>query len=319
MIAIYILSVLILAGILAPETDNDYWLIRGQDYFKTFYAFFAVLFSVLIFVFSDLSIPDYGLMALLICGAIYCFIVFMPFTIFWTKSVAKSISQAEDERNLKIFIFNVYQYNERYADAINAIIEHEPDVVLLLETCSKWEKAMSVLENTYQYQLKAIQEDTYGLMMMSKLPFEESQINYFVSKNIPSAEVLLNIHGNPLRIFGLHPKPPVPGEAEYATNKDKELIRTARKIVKNYADQNCLLIGDLNDVAWSKSSRIFKKLTNMKDPRVGRGFFSTFPASSPFKIPIDQVFCSSNLKLVEMNLLKNIGSDHLPLVVTFEI
>jgi endonuclease/exonuclease/phosphatase (EEP) superfamily protein YafD len=37
-----------------------------------------------------------------------------------------------------------------------------------------------------------------------------------------------------------------------------------------------LVAGDLNDVAWSHTSRLFRRIAQMLDPRVGRGIYSTF-------------------------------------------
>lgn len=316
MTLIYILSLLTVTGVFIPETKSDYWLIRSQDYIKTIYALLSLLLIGLFFAFSDFSIIDIVFIIVLAIAGAYCLILILPFTTFWNKKIATA-SQSSDSP-LQFFIFNVLQDNDRYEDTIKLIQSRNPDIVLLMETCHKWDAAMGPLREEYKYEKKAIQENKYGMLFLSRIPFNEAIVNYVVSKDIPSLEVSLIVNDRAVRVFCLHPRPPILGEADYATNKDKEVVRTAKKIAQDFKDTDCILMGDLNDVAWSKASIIFKKLTGMQDPRVGRGFYATFPSYSPLKIPIDQVFCSPTLKLKEFEVLEDIGSDHLPIFISLQ-
>lgn len=74
-----------------------------------------------------------------------------------------------------------------------------------------------------------------------------------------------------------------------------------------------VVIGDFNDVAWSETSQLFARTSRLLDPRVGRGFYSTFPATVPFlRFPLDYVFHSDDLRLVSLERLRKFGSDHFP-------
>lgn len=318
MIALHIITVLLFLGAFAPLTGSDHWAFRGQDYFKQYYLLLAVI-SLGLFVFlDDFSWLNMGLMVLLVCVLIYCLFTIIPFTFMGVKTVRKVAPDLSKEQ-IRLMIFNVYQYNDDYKKTLDKVKEVDPDVLLLVETCSQWADALASLDNVYPFSLKAVQENTYGMMFWSKKPLKKKEIHHVIKKEIPSMEVLMELGGMPLRIFGLHPKPPAPGEAEYATNKDRELIRTAKRLAKLEDKEARLLIGDLNDVAWSKSNVIFKKITGMKDPREGRGFFGTFPTYLPMKIPLDHVFCSEELELIDFQILENIGSDHCPVVVSFQV
>jgi endonuclease/exonuclease/phosphatase (EEP) superfamily protein YafD len=73
----------------------------------------------------------------------------------------------------------------------------------------------------------------------------------------------------------------------------------------------CIVFGDLNDVAWSHTTELFRKTSRLLDPRRGRGFYSTFSAHHWFiRFPLDYVFCSEHFGLINMKRLPKNGSDH---------
>ena len=72
-----------------------------------------------------------------------------------------------------------------------------------------------------------------------------------------------------------------------------------------------IVCGDLNDVVWSNISRLFKKMTGLLDPRIGRGLYPSYNANYWFmRFPIDQLFYSTDMFMEEMCRLPYYGSDH---------
>src|SRR5690606_20912724 len=111
---------------------------------------------------------------------------------------------------------------------------------------------------------------------------------------------------------------PFPTENSRSTERDAELLLVAKE-VKDMRSP-ILVVGDLNDVAWSYTTKLFQKISGLLDPRVGRGFYSTFHAQYPLaRWPLDHIFTSSHFRLICIQRLKNIGSDHFPIFIKLQL
>ena len=81
-----------------------------------------------------------------------------------------------------------------------------------------------------------------------------------------------------------------------------------------------VVVGDFNDVCWSRSTKLFAKISKMKDVRLRRGIIGTFPVKPGiFRFPLDLIFSSKGIKVVEIEKLPKIGSDHFPDFKVFSI
>jgi endonuclease/exonuclease/phosphatase (EEP) superfamily protein YafD len=154
--------------------------------------------------------------------------------------------------------------------------------------------------------------------LYSRFPLANSEVRYLVEDDVPSIRTTVVLpSGAKVLVHGLHPRPPAPGENATAKERDAELLLVAREI----EEQPCTTIvaGDLNDVAWSTTSDQFRKTSGLLDPRRGRGFYNTFHAKLPFlRCPLDHIFHSTDLALLDLVRLPAFGSDHYPMYVALE-
>lgn len=308
-------SILLLIPSLASLTKFDHWWIRGFDFPRLQISFLTLLALVSsFFVYSFDSFWQFLAVILLILSFTYQATKIYPYTIFAKKQVVK-YKASVPENTISILVSNVLAKNTKYEKLIEQVTKKQPDLLLTLETNTRWEKELSVLEETYPYTVKIPQDNLYGMHLFSKLELMDIKVKKIISEEIPSIHGTVKLKtGKKIKIHCLHPKPPSPTEDDTSTNRDAELLLVGKDCK---AEQySALVFGDLNDVAWSRTTRLFQKVSGLLDPRIGRGFFNTFHSGYPlFRWPLDHIFHSHDFTLIELKRLKNIGSDHFPIYI----
>ncbi|NND08042.1 MAG: endonuclease [Saprospiraceae bacterium] len=245
-----------------------------------------------------------------------------PYLPIATKEVASGQNEVVDGELISILFTNVLQSNRDSDLLIDFILRKQPDIVLAVETDDYWVESLSKsLGKAYKASQIQSQDNLYGMALYTKLGVMEKDTLFQVQEDIPSFfSKMQTAKGRIFDFYGIHPRPPSPTEHDDAIPKDKELISTAKLIVERDNESPVIVGGDLNDVAWSKVTRVFQKISGLLDPRRGRGFYATFPAALPLlRCPIDQVFCSPHFMLKEIEVGPNFGSDHLPLFITLAL
>lgn len=311
--ALTIFSFFLVVIVFLPLVKNNYWIFRSLEYprFQKFMLCLLALIGWAIFYFTIGKINLYAVSPLAVATG-YLITKIYSYTIFAAKQV-RNIKSRDAKNEIKILSANIYQKNKQYDKLLAQVKAIDPDVIFLLETDSKWEKAVKELETDYPYTLKAPLSNTYGLLFYSRYELSNARVNYIVKDDIPSIEALIQLpSGVKVQLYGLHPEPPVPNESLYSTAKDKELMKVALKA--RDSRYPVIVIGDLNDVAWSYTTTLFEKVSKLLDVRKGRGFYSTFSANHWFlRFPLDYIFCSAEFGLIRMKRLGRNGSDHFPI------
>ena len=300
---------------LASATRFDQWWIRAFDFPRLQISILiSVIIIAAIIVFDFSKVIHFIAVALLLVSLIYQVEKIYPYTWFAKKEVMK-FEDGDPTDNISILVSNVLTPNEDYHKLLEIVNRRQPDILLTLESDEKWEEALKGLEEEYKYCIKVPQDNLYGMHLYSKLKLEETEIRYLVKDDIPSIHGFVRLDDNSkIRIHCMHPRPPSPSEADTSTNRDAELLMLGRDVREQ--DDSVLVFGDLNDVAWSRTTRLFQQMSGLMDPRIGRGFFNTFHADYRFfRWPLDHVFHSNDFTLIDIAREKHIGSDHFPMYI----
>ena len=299
---------------------RDEWWFRGADFPRLqILALGLIAFILMLLWDAPWDWVREAILIGLIAAVAYQLKMVLPYTFVWKKQV-KTVTKTElqSERQISLIVSNVLTPNTQYHLLLQQIRQHQPDLILTLESDAHWEQALSVLEDDYPYRVAVPLDNLYGMHLYSRLALEDIEVKFILSDEIPSihATVILR-SGQPVQLYCLHPKPPSPTEAKDSTLRDAELLIVGDQIKD--LDESCIVMGDLNDVAWSRTTRLFQRISGLLDPRVGRHFVNTFHADYPLlRWSLDHVFHSTDFALVQMQRLAHIGSDHFPVYVVLQ-
>ena len=303
-------SLLLILSVFLSLVKKDFWVYKILEYPRLQKLILIIVVTPCWFYFW----PIQNLLSKVIIGGLLLSLFYLIYKIWPYTNLAKKemlkVESNNSKAELKVFAANVLQDNKQFGSMLQQIKSANPDLIFLLETNAAWANAMKELEKDYPYNLIAPLENTYGLLFYSRLKLEKANVVCLVKDDIPSIDAIIILpSGQKVQLWGLHPEPPVPGESLYSTAKDKELMKVAIK-AKN-CTLPCIVFGDLNDVAWSHTTELFRKTSELLDPRRGRGFYNTFSAHNwLIRFPLDYIFCSKEFGFISMHRMPKNGSDH---------
>lgn len=316
---------LLVGGSLLSLSDNPHWFIRVWDFPRVQIIVLAWVLTFATFLtgwMSD-SISHSPLWAAITMAiSLTCWHGFriFPYTPI-AKKQAKSTAthqkshHRKDPSTLRVVISNVKMENDQHDLWMKTIRDADPDLLIVLEADKKWVEAVASLSAEFSEQVIIPQENWYGMMMLSKLPMVDPQVRYLVQDDVPSIDAHVRMQdGHRMRVIAVHPRPPEPIRGTNATARDAELTLWGLKLADEPGPT--IIGGDLNDVAWSATTRLFLRISEMLDPRRGRGMFNTFHAKRFWmRYPLDHVFVSPHFTISALHLLPFVGSDHFPIQI----
>lgn len=314
-IVILFLGVIMLIPTIASLTTFDEWWVRAFDFPRIQISALILLVLIAISIISPYeSTWHFIIKFLLVLSLLYQVVKIFPYTTLAKKQVL-TFKGNDPNAIISILVSNVLTPNKEYHKLIELVNKKQPDILLTLETDKIWEKELEVLEKKYPYTVKIPQDNLYGMHLYSKMKLEDVEVKYLIKEDIPSIHgyIIMN-NRTKIKFHALHPKPPSPTEDPTSTNRDAELLLVGRDVKKD--QESVLVFGDLNDVAWSRTTRLFQKLSGLLDPRIGRGFYNTFHADYRLlRWPLDHVFHTNDFTLIELSRAEKIGSDHFPMFI----
>ena len=304
---------IVLITTVLPLINSAAWWIRIFDFPRLQIAVLSLLAISLAYVFVDFK-WEFKLPLLLIMGAALVYQV--QFVVVYTplyQTQGKDSNMQSEEDRFTLLVSNVRMENNDYERFHALVKKYNPDILFVTEPDRTWAASMGVHDEDYPYSIKYPLDNTFGMMLLSKFPLTESAVNFLVKDDVPSIFTRITLpSGAEIDFYGVHPEPPKPGSDTY--ERDTELLIIGKEIREN--KNPTIVAGDLNDVGWSVTSRLFRKYSGLVDPRIGRGFFNTYSVSVPLlRYPLDHIFYSEEFGLLTLEKLEDIGSDHFPLMI----
>lgn len=307
MIVLYIFCIFFAISAFFPATGHPHWFFRTADFVRLqSIAIELVLLGLLIFLGWKFTTFEWVVAAGVLFSIGYQLHKVYKYSSFHPRKKPDFPSDG----CVSILAANVLQDNSEYESFLGEVKTYDPDLVLTMESNSDWEEGISALEKTHLHTVKIPLENYYGMHLYSKQPLKDVRIQYQIEEDVPSIFFDFELsNGKDVFFACLHPAPPSPTENETSKERDAELILTGKHIRE--LNKPTVVCGDMNDVVWSRTTRLLKKMTGMIDPRIGRGFFPTYHADYWFmRFPLDHLFHTKDLFVKTMKRTKNFGSDH---------
>ncbi len=296
----------------------DYWWVRVWDFPHlqlTVLAFIGLIGWAILS--RDVGWPIAVVPVSLLATLLYQGWLIYPFTPLHRKQVLRLPRHTDkhiaDGNTIRLLVANVFMDNTDTPKVYALAKKYQPDVVLVLEANKRWQSDLALMEASYPYRIFYPLENTYGMLLYARLPIRHHELRFLIQDDIPSVYVQFELpSGQVVHFYGVHPMPPSPTEHYRSTERDAELLLVGKEARNHH--EPVIVAGDLNDVAWSHTTRLFQRISGLLDPRIGRGFFNTFHAHYFFlRWPLDHVFVSHHFRLRQIQRLPNCGSDHFPI------
>lgn len=221
---------------------------------------------------------------------------------------------ASDDRctsheTVRVVVANLLTSNRDY-EAVRGLIDRTaPDVLVLLEYASHFERELEGTLDTFDHTLTRRRRDNFGMAIYSEIPWESTEVLRPADGPAPQFHVVLRHRDTPVHLWAVHPLPPV--KSSYMQQRNELLDHVGRQSAK--VDGPVVVAGDLNTTMWSSAYRDLAA-RGFENARASRGLLATWPSSLPV-LPIDHVLHTDEVAACGMRVGPAIGSDHRPLVV----
>lgn len=312
-ILIWLSLVLLVVASLLPLSKAPFGVVRGLAFPREQFLVIAVLLGIVAALVLE-GTPRMVAIGLAAAVAILQLIYIVKFTPLWRCQSADATDAEIESGDSRVTLIaaNVKLSNRKFDKLIDLIKAETPDIAIGIEVDEEWISELEgALGDTYEHWVRVPLDNGYGLCLMSTFPLSQVEVRDLITEDVPSIRCKVCLpSGEAFRLYAVHPEPPV---IDHDTKgRDSEIALVGLEASEDPLP--AIVTGDLNDVAWSTTTRRFQRLSGLLDPRVGRGFFNTFHAHYWFaRWPLDHMFHDPQFRLISMDRLDKIGSDHFPM------
>lgn len=241
-------------------------------------------------------------------------LLYLPF-VLPIENLGVRPADALCQRTVSVLYANVETSNTEHAALRSLIEQRDPDIVMLLEVDQVWDTALS-LHARYPTSHLILRQDNFGLAIYSKLPWSQKAITD-VEAGPPIIAGSVEVPGfGPLSLALFHAMPPA---SSYAFNTNRLFLRRLAGYLKDQAPDG-IVAGDMNATPFSPFFQVFREGGDLRHALWGRGLWATWNAKLPFlRLMLDHIFYKGDVRLIDIERLDRIGSDHFPLFASFQL
>jgi endonuclease/exonuclease/phosphatase (EEP) superfamily protein YafD len=220
-----------------------------------------------------------------------------------------------DRQTYSLLHLNLLWNHDNPAPVMDWLVEQDADLLSLAEASSNWAPHLGKLERRYPYFFECTETGKRGgVKLYSKWPFDDN--GYFCAEyGVFGTARATTPEGDELVVGSLHLRWPWP--ASGPRQMDAILPEVAQ------LGPDALIIGDFNATTWSHALARFSRTGDLTIvPGIGPTWlFEEIPAwiAEWVGFPIDNAAHKGRVRVLQADRLKNVGSDHFPIRVIFQI
>jgi endonuclease/exonuclease/phosphatase (EEP) superfamily protein YafD len=215
-----------------------------------------------------------------------------------------------DGAHVRVLSLNVHTEGTSYEQVKRLIADENPDVIGLVEVDQRWLTALAPALTGYTGRIEAPRPDNFGVALYVRGEVTGSADE--LATPLPTIVAAVGVAGTRFVAIVTHPIPPMSGEAVQRQRMQLDMIAARARS----AAGPVVVMGDYNATPWSRPFHRMLDRSGLCDSRAGFGVQASFPAASWFfRIPIDHVLTSCTIGVRDRRIGRDVGSDHLPVIV----
>ncbi|MBC7280084.1 endonuclease/exonuclease/phosphatase family protein [Hoeflea sp.] len=306
-----VLAAICLLATLVPLLPFAHGMVRSFDFGRLQVIGIATLVIAAALIFGDLRGATLVAIGMAVVAVGIQLVHVLRFTPFWRHQTVGFKGDLGSAATISVLACNVKQGNHDYQRVVDLVRDCKPDIAVFMETDQGWNEALRPCLSEFEQTVVQPQEDSYGMILASRYALRDAEVRFLLNEEVPSISCVVTLPGGrDVRVIALHPEPPLPNRD--TLGRDAEILLVAEEAQRETLP--LLVTGDLNDVAWSRTTRRFLRISGLLDPRQGRGLFNSFDARYWFmRWPLDHIFHSRDFELVTIERQRFVGSDHFPM------
>ncbi len=257
--------------------------------------------------------------------AIWAGVVFVaPFR---AGSTMVDASASASGPTIRVVLANLHYQGLPTPEAIAWFESIDADLLVLEELSPAWAEALSEIRDASASSAWHPESDASGIGVISRLPMTAVRMRPRERGAFPGIEATIDLGGRSVRLFAVHPIPPINRAA--VAGRNAALAALAQEIAAlDGGSAAVIVLGDLNETPWGSAMRSLLETSGLRTAREGFGRTPTWPArlrSSVNRvprflmIPIDHCLVSPEIRVTSFRTGPAVGSDHLPIVADLSL
>lgn len=208
----------------------------------------------------------------------------------------------KESKTIKVMQFNLNFRNQQLHLLENYLAKEKIDIVTLQEVTRKHRKVLETkLASSYPYQSYCPFARVGGVAILSKYPFHSSKGSCRHNEGLVWKQVM--VENQTINIASIHLY------WSYPYRQYSQITKFAKTLQAIPSAK--IIAGDFNAVGWSDT---LSRFTTLSDTSIPKGIRYSLTKAMAIELPIDHMLLSNDLKVYNIKVGSDLGSDHLPIV-----